>query len=260
MLDKEVKFMSKRCPNCGHEIQDGDTFCIHCGYKLVQNQKNELTKNNDKSSSLKNKWQPKKSIKVLETSSENIHEEQTQEFWKKKTFWIAVVVLAIMVLIVKETALPKGYSNPSDVMEYCMKRDILLNDMEGRQELSNEVADVFGVDNDEERHELLQNKKTKRYVFRYSYNGESIPSYVVAEEANDGTYSADIIPAKKSHIASIFKYDLSQDYMDRHFPSDKYIGYSNNDYTDMDVKLDDNISNPHTSGKTWVSYDKSENE
>ena len=51
MLDKGVKFMSKKCPNCGHEIQDGDTFCIHCGYKLAQNQKKEPMKNNDKSGS-----------------------------------------------------------------------------------------------------------------------------------------------------------------------------------------------------------------
>lgn len=39
-----------------------------------------------------------------------------------------------------------------------------------------------------------------------------------------------------------------------------WYAISNNDYADMDVKLDDNISKPHTSGKTWVSYDKSENE
>lgn len=48
--------------------------------------------------------------------------------------------------------------------------------------------------------------------------------------------------------------------MDKHFPSDKYVGYSNNDFTDMDVELDNKISKPITSGKTWVSYDKSENE
>lgn len=61
-------------------------------------------------------------------------------------------------------------------------------------------------------------------------------------------------------VASIFKYDVSQDYTDKHFPSDKYVGYSNNDFTDMDVELDNKISKPITSGKTWFSYDKSENE
>lgn len=248
--------MNGKCPHCGHKITDGDGFCTNCGYKLGHN--SDISKLNDHAEATEStsKRKPIKKMKVLEESSSDLH----KEIWEKKTFWIAVVILAIMVLIVKETALPKGYSNPSDVMEYCMKRDILLNGFEGKQELLNEAADAFGTDNDEDNFELLQNKKTKRYVFRYSYNGESIPSYVVASEANDGTYTVEIIPVKKSHIASIFKYDLSQDYMDKHFPSDKYIGYSINDYADMDVKLDDNISKLHTSGKTWVSYDKSEDE
>lgn len=33
-------------------------------------------------------------------------------------------------------------------------------------------------------------------------DGESMPSYVVATEMNNGTYNLDITPVKKSHIAS----------------------------------------------------------
>lgn len=267
MLDKEVKFMSKRCPNCGHEIQDGDTFCIHCGYKLVQNQKNELTKNNDKSSSLKNKWQPKKSMKVLETSSENIHEEQTQEFWKKKSFWGLIVVIAIGVLIVRANTLPKGYSNPNDVMEYSLKRNVFLNDMQGLAQGSRNFDNAYGgygifdSDNDDDDHwQLLENKKTKRYVFKYSYDGDNIPSYVVlGQKYTNGTYQVIITPVKKGHIAGIFKDEVSQDYIDKHFPAEKYVGYSNDDLEDMGVDLDSHI---HTSdhGKTEVYYDSSRNE
>lgn len=260
MLDKEVKFMSKKCPNCGHEIQDGDTFCIHCGYKLVQNQKKEPIKNNEKSSSLKNKRQPKKNMKVLETSSENIHEEQTQEFWKKKSFWGLIVVIAIGVLVIKSHALPKGYSNPTDVIEYCMRRDNLLNTIQNAS-LNEEISEVFGTDNDDTDHiQLLQNEKTKRYVFRYSFHGESIPSYVVAMELNNGDYALDIVPVRKNHIAAIHKTDVSENYVDKYFPSEKYVGYSNNDLEDMDVKLDKHIHNGPSNDKTLVWYDKSENE
>lgn len=248
--------MNNKCPRCGHEISDGDVFCTNCGYKLSKNKPNDHTNANKNAS----KRRPIKKMKVLEDSSSDLRKEEIAEFWKKKPFWIAVVILAVVFLIVKGTALPKGYSNPNDVIEYCMKRNILLNDMENKTALNSEIADVFGIDNDEPTHELLQNKKTKRYVFRYSYNGESIPSYVMATEVNDGTYNLDITPVKKSHIASISKYDVSQDYIDKHFPYDKYIGYSNNDLSNMDVGLDDNISKPHTNGKTWVSYDKSEDE
>lgn len=267
MLDKEVKFMSKKCPNCGHEIQDGDTFCIHCGYKLVPNQKKEPIKNNDKSSSLKNKRQPKRSMKVLETSSENIHEEQTQEFWKKKSFWGLIVVIAIIVLIVRANALPKGYSDPNDVMEYSLSRNELLNAMQDISQGSRDLDDAYGgygvfdSNNDNtDQWQLLENKKTKRYVFKYSYDGDNIPSYVVVTKPNDDeTRELMITPVKKGHVAGIFKDEVSEDYIDKHFPADKYVGYSNDDLEDMDVKLDSHI---HASdhGKTMVFYDNSRNE
>lgn len=244
MLDKGVKFMSKKCPNCGHEIQDGDTFCIHCGYKLAQNQKR----------------QPKKSMKVLEASSENIHKEQTQGFWKKKSFWGLIVVIAIGVLVIKSHALPKGYSDPTDVIEYCMRRDTLLN-MTQNASLNEESSELFGTDDDDTDHfQLLQNEKTKRYVFRYSFHGESIPSYVIATDLNNGDYFLEIVPVKKNHIASISKYDVSESYVDKYFPSEKYVGYSIDDLEDMDVKLDKHIHKGPGNDKTLVFYDESENE
>ena len=260
MLDKGVKFMSKKCPNCGHEIQDGDTFCIHCGYKLAQNQKKEPMKNNDKSGSLKDKRQPKKSMKVLEASSENIHKEQTQEFWKKKSFWGLIVVIAIGVLVIKSHALPKGYSDPTDVIEYCMRRDTVLN-MDQNASLNEELSEFFGTDDDDTDHfQLLQNEKTKRYVFRYSFHGESIPSYVIATDLNNGNYALEIVPVKKNHIASISKPDVSESYVDKYFPSEKYVGYSIDDLEDMDVKLDKHLYPGPENDKILVLYDKSENE
>lgn len=259
MLDKGVKFMSKKCPNCGHEIQDGDTFCIHCGYKLAQNQKKEPMKNNDKSGSLKDKRQPKKSMKVLEASSENIHKEQTQEFWKKKSFWGLIVVIAIGVLVIKSHALPKGYSDPTDVIEYCMRRDMILNTLQNAS-LDEEASELFGTDDDDTSFQLLQNEKTKRYVFRYSFHGKSIPSYVIATGPNNGDYELNIVPVKKNHIASIFKPDVSESYVDKHFPSEKYVGYSIDDFEDMDVKLDKHIHPGPDNNKISVFYDKSENE
>lgn len=242
MLDKGVKFMSKKCPNCGREIQDGDTFCIHCGYKLAQ----------------------KKSMKVLEASSENIHKEQTQGFWKKKSFWGLIVVIAIGVLVIKIHALPKGYSDPTDVIKYCMRRDTGLN-MFQNASLNEEASELFGTDDDDtDRFQLLQNEKTKRYVFGYSFHGESIPSYVIATDLNNGDYALEIVPVKKNHIASIYKEDVSESYVDKYFPSEKYVGYSIDDLEDMDVKLDKHIHLGSELGsendRTLVFYDKSENE
>lgn len=250
--------MNSKCPKCGHEIQNGDDFCTNCGYKLKQDNAEKHSSNNNGQDPIRRK--PIQKMKVLEDSSADLRKEEIKEIWKKKYFWGIIAVLAIVVLIVKANILPKGYSDPDDVIDYCMKRNYFMNLEENQSDLNAMLSDMFGVDNDEKRHELLKNRKTKRYVFKYSYDGESIPSYVVATRMNDGTYDVDITPVKKSHIASIFKYGVSQEYMDKHFPSDNYIGYSNNDLSDMDVQLDDHISRPNTNGKTMVSYDKSEDE
>lgn len=220
----------------------------------------EPMKNNDKSGSLKDKRQPKKSMKVLEASSENIHKEQTQEFWKKKSFWGLIVVIAIGVVVIKSHALPKGYSDPTDVIEYCMRRDESLN-MFQNASLNEEASELFGIDDDDTDHfQLLQNEKTKRYVFRYSFHGKSIPSYVIATEHNNGDYALEIVPVKKNHIASISKTDVSESYVDKYFPSEKYVGYNIDDLEDMDVKLDKHIHYGTGNDKTLVFYDKSENE
>ncbi|MEE6634848.1 hypothetical protein [Limosilactobacillus pontis] len=77
----------------------------------------------------------------------------------------------------------------------------------------------------------------------------------------DGKYSLDITPVKKGHIAAILKQEVSQEYMDKHFPSDSYTGYSNNDFTNMGVDLDKHISDGTEHGSnTWISYDNSEDE
>ena len=253
--------MNDKCPKCGHEIQSGDDFCTNCGYKLKHDNKKssiEQPRSNDDQNSTKRK--PIQKMKVLEDSSSDLRKEQVQEVWKKKQFWFVIALIAIVVLIVKANVLPKGYSNCNDVMEYCMKRSFMLNSFQNTRSIGGELADAFGYDNDDENFMLLENKKTKRYVFRYSYDGEYIPSYVIASKGPDDKYIIDIIPVKKGHIASISKYDVSEEYMDKHFPSDEYVGYSNNDIYDMNTSLDKNVSKPNTSGKTWVSYDKSEEE
>lgn len=255
--------MNKKCPKCGYVIQEGDRFCINCGYKISQNNKEKLkSMKNEKTedNSTKSKKQPIKRMKELEATSSDLHSKQPQEFWKKKSFLGIVVAIALVVLVIRANILPKGYSNPNDVMEYCMRRNVMLNQFQKLGDYRDEFADAFGTDNeDTDYHMLLQNKKTKRYVFKYSYDGESIPSYVVASKGH-GVYSLNITPVKKSYIASIYKYDVTQEYMDKHFPSDSYVGYSNDDIFDMDVDLDNHISKTSTSGKTWVSYDNSEDE
>lgn len=251
--------MNSKCPECGHEIQNGDDFCTNCGYKLKQDNAEKNSSNNNGQDPIRRK--PIQKMKVLEDSSADLRKEEIKEIWKKKYFWGIIAVLAIVVLIVKANTLPKGYSDPDDVIDYCMRRNYSMNQTENQSEVNEMLADMFGVDNDAKFHELLQNKKTGRYVFRYSYDGESIPSYVMATRINDGPYAVEITPVKKSHIASIFKYGVSQEYMDKHFPSDNYVGYSNNDFDDMDIDLDDHISKPKTiSSNTFVSYDTSENE
>lgn len=129
-----------------------------------------------------------------------------------------------------------------------------------------EGASELGTDVDDTDHfQLLQNEKTKRYVFRYSFHGESIPSYVIATDLNNGDYFLEIVPVKKNHIASISKYDVSESYVDKYFPSEKYVGYSIDDLEDMDVKLDKHIHSGHVhsghgNDKILVFYDESENE
>lgn len=68
------------------------------------------------------------------------------------------------------------------------------------------------------------------------------------------------VPVKKNHIASISKYDVSESYVDKYFPSEKYVGYSIDDLEDMDVKLDKHIHKGPGNDKTLVFYDESENE
>ena len=82
---------------------------------------------------------------------------------------------------------------------------------------------------------------------------------VLGQKYTNGTYQVIITPVKKGHIAGIFKDEVSQDYIDKHFPAEKYVGYSNDDLEDMGVDLDSHI---HTSdhGKTEVYYDSSRNE
>ena len=53
--------MNKKCPKCGYAIQDGDRFCINCGYKISQNNKEKLkSMKNEKTgdNSTKSKKQP----------------------------------------------------------------------------------------------------------------------------------------------------------------------------------------------------------
>lgn len=259
--------MNDKCPKCGHEIQSGDDFCTNCGYKLKHDNKKsstEQSQHNDNQNPTKRK--PIQKMKVLEDSSSNLHKEQVKEVWKKKQFWFVIALIAIVILIVKANALPKGYSNYNDVMEYCMKRNRFLNEMQKMSQGNRNWADSYGAygffdeeNADDDQWQLLENKKTKRYVFKYSYDGESIPSYVVASKPQNGYCWLFITPVKKNHIAGIFKERVDQDYVDKHFPADEYIGYSNDDLEDMDVKLDDNIyESDH--GNTIVYYDKSEEE
>lgn len=61
--------------------------------------------------------------------------------------------------------------------------------------LNEESSELFGTDADDtDNFQLLQNEKTKRYVFRYSFHGESIPSYVIATDLNNGDYLLEIVP------------------------------------------------------------------
>lgn len=262
-------YMNKKCPKCGYAIQDGDQFCINCGYKISQNNKEKLkSMKNEKTgdNSTKSKKQPIKRMKVLEATSSDLYSEQPQEFWKKKSFWGIIVAIALVVLVIRANILPKGYSNPNDVMEYCMKRNGLLNDMQNTAQAQRSIANSYGAygffDEDNantDRWQLLKNKKTKRYVFRYSYDGESIPSYVVMVEYQNGLSQLYITPVNRGHIAGIFKDQVSQKYINKHFPADQYIGYSNDNLEDIDIKLEPHI-HEKDHGKDWVWYDSSRNE
>ena len=224
--------MNNKCPRCGHEIQNDDDFCTNCGYKLKHddNKKKVTDQQQQDTNQTSNKRKPIQKMKVLEDSSSDLRKEQVKEIWKKKQFWYVIALIAIVVLIVKANALPKGYSNPNDVIEYCMKRNKFLNSMQkiaqGNRNwaISYVAYGFFDDDNaDDYKWQLLQNKKTKRYVFRYSYDGESIPSYVVVSPMQNGESWLIITPVKKNHIAGIFKEKVDQDYIDKHFPADKYV-------------------------------------
>lgn len=257
--------MNNKCPRCGHEIQNDDDFCTNCGYKLKHDNKKKVTEQQRQDANqVSNKRKPIQKMKVLENSSSDLRIEQAKDIFKKKEVWYVIALIAFVFLIVKANALPKGYSNSNDVIEYCMRRNKFLNSMQKMAQGHRNIENYYGAygffdeeDADDDQWQLLQNKKTKRYVFKYSYDGESIPSYVVASRVSNGTYQLMITPVKKNHIAGIFKEEVDQDYVDKHFPAEKYVGYSNDDFEDMDVELDSHIRESDH-GHTIVFYDTSE--
>lgn len=92
--------MNNRCPQCGHEIEDGDDFCTNCGYKLDHGNGSDNNPRNESAP----KQKPLKKMKVLEESSSDLRKEELKKIWTKKPFWIAVAIVAVVFLVAKSMA------------------------------------------------------------------------------------------------------------------------------------------------------------
>lgn len=245
--------MNKKCPKCGYEIQDGDQFCINCGYKISQNNKERLMlmkKEKTGDNSTKSKKQPIKRMKELEATSSDLHSKQPQEFWKKKSFLGIVVAIALVVLVIRANILPKGLSKPSEIIDYCMTRNKYLNELQDEADFGTKITRDFGFDpaineemnSDKHSYELLKNKDTGRYVFNYNYKDKMIPSYIIMNPAPNPKYCMLFItPVKKQHIAGIVQYGVKINDVKKNYPFTKYYGYSPNDFSNRGIELDNDI-------------------
>lgn len=251
------------CPNCGNKLEPGYIFCIHCGYHLVPEEKektvvgrekakiiksnnsNKETNNNPKA---KSKETVKVSQKVPSSTTEDNHptpsrnDNRIESDNNKRLFWrIFAIAIVIIAFIIHANTLPKGYSKPYDVLKYSMQRNNWLNINQDMADSHEKLEELYGAydffsnqDSDTDTIQVLRNKKTKRFVFWYKYKGHKLPCYVIVLHTNKYNYLY-ITPVNKKSVASIFKEQVTQDYIDEHFNSDYYYGYSFDDISDLGI-------------------------
>lgn len=275
----------KYCPNCGHKIEPSDNYCIKCGFKVDTNADQPTIhseEKNNKIADISKENFKNKSKAIHHKVAENInHKKNTAsidqskfELLKRYRYLIIVLVFVIFVAIkIYNNRLPKGLSDPNSVMNYCLKRSPELNN---EQNWSDQTAawgpmlgngDVSGTVSDRSMCQLLENKRTHRYVFNFKYKDQNIPCYVVLNGMNEDNYHTMyfvyLIPVKKQHIASFWlsetskKHNIRKGYIDKYFPNDGYEGFSMDDLADKDISLDSSITKPKTTGINGltVSYD-----
>lgn len=251
------------CPNCGNKLEPGDIFCTHCGYRLVPEEKEKsvvgrektkVIKGNDSKKEKNNKPKAKRketfkaSQKDQSSTTEDNHptpsksDNSIESDKNRRLFWsIFAIAIVIIAFIVHANTLPKGYSKPYDVLKYSMQRNYMLNINQGMVDGHERLEDIYGAygffsddDSDTDKIQVLRNKKTKRFVFWYKYKGHKLPCYVVVMTTNNYNYLY-ITPVNKKSVASIFKEQVTQDYIDEHFNSDYYYGYSLDDISDLGI-------------------------
>ncbi|KRO03371.1 hypothetical protein IV54_GL000277 [Levilactobacillus paucivorans] len=116
--------------------------------------------------------------------------------------------------------LPKGLSDNSDVLVKGMEQS----------ELSYEpsVASRLGEDmNDDDAIQVMENPKTKRYVFNYKFHGKVLPVYVIDARISGDKYNTYLIPVKDNKIYSLM---TAESVADKQIHATEYYGFS---YMDM---------------------------
>lgn len=244
--------MNRKCPRCGHILQDGDKFCIHCGYKLSDDDTSQSRASEKISDDIGQHHKKITKMKVLEpmsTSHQSNREVTTKPNLKVILGWVLVIV-TIISIIAHHNTLPQGLSKPSEVMNYCMRRNKYINWAQKESEVGTEATEYYGLDegvneqlnSDRHNYELLKNKETGRFVFRYKYKNKVLPSYLIMSPAGNPKYCILIItPVKKGNIAGIVAYGRKTKEVRSQYEYSKYYGYSSDDLADKGIKLDKGI-------------------
>lgn len=139
--------------------------------------------------------------------------------------------------------LPKGLSDNSDVLVKGMEQSKLSYEPQ--------VASGLGEDmNDDDAIQVMENPKTKRYVFNYKFRGKIIPVYVIDAVTSGDQYNTYLIPVKKSSIYSIM---TDEDIADKQIKATDYYGFSYMDMVQLGVE-DPFDGSEHPDQKTIGNY------
>lgn len=139
--------------------------------------------------------------------------------------------------------LPKGLSDNSDVLVKGMEQSKLSYEPQ--------VASSLGEDmNDDDAIQVMENPKTKRYVFNYKFRGKIIPVYVIDAVTSGDQYNTYLIPVKKSSIYSIM---TDEDIADKQIKATDYYGFSYMDMVQLGVE-DPFDGSEHPDQKTIGNY------
>jgi len=143
--------------------------------------------------------------------------------------------------------LPKGVSTHAEVIEAGMEQSMMSYE--------STIASGFDRDmDDEDAIQVMENPKTKRYVFNYTFKGKVIPVYAIYARIKGEKFKVYLIPVKHNKIESIL---TKADVADKQINADTYYGYSYNDLDEMDV--DDPFASgdhpePKVDGDYFVYY------